>query len=41
MTYLPGRGLWVIKKAHSLGWRPALHLAGRHPNISLVGACTS
>ncbi|CAA6672693.1 unnamed protein product [Spirodela intermedia] len=24
-TYLPGRGQWVIKKAHGLGWRPTLH----------------
>ncbi|CAA7387677.1 unnamed protein product [Spirodela intermedia] len=31
MTYLPGRGLWVIKKAHSLGWRAALHLAVAPP----------
>ncbi|MQM21751.1 hypothetical protein Taro_054795 [Colocasia esculenta] len=27
-SYLPGRGLWVIKKAHCLGWRPTLHSVG-------------
>ncbi|CAA6655303.1 unnamed protein product [Spirodela intermedia] len=27
-SYLPGRGSWVIKTAHSLGWRPPLHSGG-------------
>ena len=26
VTYLPGRGQWVTKKAHGLGWWPPLHL---------------
>ncbi|KAK4596268.1 hypothetical protein RGQ29_014345 [Quercus rubra] len=27
-TYIPGRGLWAINKAHGLGRWPPLHLGG-------------
>ncbi|CAA6667943.1 unnamed protein product [Spirodela intermedia] len=27
-SYLPGRGLWVINKAHGLAVRPPLHSGG-------------
>ena len=38
-TYIPGRGTWVIKKAHGLGRWPPLHITREvhPPNISLYG----
>lgn len=42
-NYIPGRGQWVIKKAHGLGVWLSLHILKVHsPNISpLLRDCTS